>query len=194
MSPLLFSAYVPPRFDQLPQSVISGQLWHGTLVRCGPGVRGKGWPETPMVRAQALHFLMNKYPLVAVLHTAAWVWGYQWLEDIPAALSTVKAKRFLHQSPLGCRVYELNVLDDHYFEMGEVFVTTPERTIYDYLYLPQEEIREDLTAAMAFLLHRVTMKDEELVRAFHGRNRPYRSRALERLSMLHQLNATKQLT
>lgn len=184
MSPLFFSPYVPPRFDHLPDAVISGQLWHGTLSRCGPGVRGTGWPETPMVRAQTLPFLVGAHPLVAVLQTAAWVWGYEWVNTLPAAFSTVNAKRFLHQVPPRCRVYEFNILDHHMYQMGDVLVTSPERTVYDFLYLADTDINDELTSAMSYLTRKIEMCDEELVRVFHGRNRPYRKRALQRLTRL----------
>ncbi len=63
-----------PRWDRWPEAVRSAELRAGSLVRCGPGYRPVGWPETPRVRAAALAPWLGA-GRTAVLGTAAWIWG-----------------------------------------------------------------------------------------------------------------------
>lgn len=63
-----------PRWDRWPEAVRSAELRAGSLVRCGPGYRPVGWPETPWVRAAALAPWLGA-GRTAVLGTAAWIWG-----------------------------------------------------------------------------------------------------------------------
>ena len=130
----------PPSFAHWPHAVRSAALLTGTLVRCGPGERAVGWPDTPRARCAALaQQLAGTY--IAAEETAAWVWGTARDPGSPLSLITqgtrapatfelgrdaqlIKVKHF--------RLYPGDVehIDGHR-------VTTPERTLYDLLRSPE---------------------------------------------------------
>ena len=78
----------PPRFDLWPEALRSAELRRGTLVACGPGVRGVGWPDSPRVRLAALAPWLSG-GRVAAFRTAAWVWGAAREPGRPLRVTTV---------------------------------------------------------------------------------------------------------
>lgn len=124
----------PPNFDTWQVTLVSAALLTGTLVRCGPGVRAVGWPDTPLARATALAPLITgRY--VAVEQTAAWIWGAMDSPGTPLTLSTrVGRVPQADQDHLARKQFRL--APDDIAQLAEHTVTTPERTAYDLLRAP----------------------------------------------------------
>lgn len=168
-------------------------------MRCGPGVRGVGWPDAPHTRAVTLLGFTNlvherSARLCATGVTAAWIWGASWHSDHPIEFSTLHGKRFLSASPRSARVREYNITEQHVRPIAGVLVTTPSRTLYDLLYLDADEYESHgLVAARelieARLLPHTQMGLAHLTVSFHSRNRPYRVRADARLAELEHMVA-----
>lgn len=126
-----------PRFDHWPEAVQFAEHLRGTLVRCGPGFRGAGWPDTPRVRAAALGAWLTP-DRIAVRMTAAWVWGACREPGRPLEFSTVGRRRPTHRGTAPDIVLhqfayaepELQRLDEG------LVVTTPEQTACDLLRVP----------------------------------------------------------
>lgn len=169
----------PPSFSTLSAAVRSAELLRGSLVRCGPGVRGVGWPETSGVRALALpHPDAGGHELVAVAYTAAWVWGAEWNNDSPIVFSTLQRMRFLRTAIAPLHVREYAIAPSDTVAICGVRVTTPERTVYDLLYLDEDEYElYGVNALRSLVEHSPHLARSDITRAFHTRNRPHRRRA-----------------
>lgn len=169
-----------PNYNLLPQTIVSAEMRNGNLIQCGPGVRGVGWPETPLVRSQALTSLTHGRPLIAVLFTAAWLWGANPSAGPHYTFSTFGASRFLGTPPEGSVVHEFALERSHVTHIGQITVTSPERTLYDVLYLD-----DDLFENYGFTIAQdMVLQFPRLAKGwretFHSRYRPYVRRAQAR--------------
>ncbi|MBL3686917.1 hypothetical protein D3248_08130 [Leucobacter zeae] len=122
---------VPPRIDRWPVAVRSAELQRGTLVRCGPGLRLVGWPESPRVRLHALA-PWGADRRIAVMATAAWVWGALRSPDPELDFGTGGGRAAGARAPL-TRIREFSCAPDEIIAFGEFRVTAPERTLVDML-------------------------------------------------------------
>lgn len=174
----------PPKLSLLPPTVLSAELQRGTIVHCGPGVRGVGWPETSQVRSAALEHMVPKSHLVAVLTTAAWVWGCAWHDQAPLTFSTLQAKRYLGLTGGNCRVHEFNIKPNDIIQIMDVFVTSPLRTVYDLLFISEEQYSDAYASLCAELCDRFSKETNEIVAFIRSSRRPYLTRAIERLQAL----------
>lgn len=181
----------PPRLNVLPATIVSAELQRGTVVRCGPGVRGVGWPETARVRAAVIQHLLPKPELVAVLTTAAWIWGGTWQDQTPLTLSTLNAKRFLGVPGLNCRVHEFNICVDETVAMEGVLVTSPLRTIYDMLFLPESEFSDTHLTLCTALRARYAAETADVLLFLRSYRRPYITRAVARLCAADEVRVTR---
>ncbi|EYT52754.1 hypothetical protein H490_0112310 [Leucobacter sp. UCD-THU] len=170
-----------PRFDRWPPAVRSAERLRGSLVGCGPGVRGAGWPDTPRVRASALGPWLTP-DRVAVRLTAAWVWGACRDPGRPLEFSTLGGRRpplrrrgpdlALHQF-----VYPDEAL--HVFDPG-LRVTGPAQTVCDLLRTPGAFEPRRRVAVRLLLPLVAGGADEIRARLVNGRAQ-YRCVALGRL-------------
>lgn len=122
----------PPRYDLWPVAVRSAEQLRGSLTRCGPGVRGVGWPETPRTRAAALRPLPHG-GLIASHESAAWVWGA--LREPGSMLHfTVPngRRRPIRSHPLTV-IHELRLHEGDVTHFTHCAATTPLRTALDLL-------------------------------------------------------------
>lgn len=171
----------PPKFEEWPVAQRSAAILHGALLRCGPGVRGIGWPDDPRIRAAALTGLLRGR--IATGLTAAWVWGTARQPGQPLQANS----RFGSRDPFAdtefLRVREHRYAETEVTALGRCTVTTRQRTILDLLYTPEPFGRVEQVACR-LLGMRV---DGGLVRVaehLHTHRRPYRRRALERLGSI----------
>lgn len=176
------SAPEPPRFDGWPPAVISAAVLRGTLVRCGPGVRGIGWPETPRVRALALAPWLSRRR-IAVHLTAAWVWGAARSPGHPLTVSMPNG----HREGPGTRpdrvTLHLRCGPEDIEGFGPCAVTTPLRTLVDLLHAGDALSRHRAVACR--LLVPLVPGGVDAVRArLASRRRPHRRAATERLARL----------
>lgn len=124
-----------PRFDRWPQAVRSAELLRGSLVRCGPGVRAVGWPETPRVRAAALAPWLTP-DRIAIRMSAAWIWGAARRPDPMLELSTAGRRRPAHRARRDHLLHQFAYPETAVRALDGFAVTDPEQTIYDLLRLP----------------------------------------------------------
>lgn len=124
-----------PLVDHWPQAVRSVELLRGTLVRCGPGLRRAGWPETPRVRTAALAPWLGS-DRIAIRMSAAWIWGAARSPGPPLEFSTAgrrRPDRRVHRDHL---LYQFGYADDALRYLDGFAVTAPEQTVYDLLRMP----------------------------------------------------------
>lgn len=126
-----------PRVDHWPEAMRSAALLSGTLVRCGPGVRPVGWPETPMTRAVAVAQHLTPHT-AASGESAAWIWGACRSPGTPLTLIMRRGRVPLHVADPRVRVHEYKLEPDELFSLGPYAVTTRLRTAYDLLRAPDE--------------------------------------------------------
>lgn len=176
-----------PNYNLLPDTIVSAEIRNGNLIRCGPGVRGVGWPETPMVRAMALSSLVRDHELVAVLFTAAWLWGANPTAGPLYTFSTFGASRYLRQPPTGSVVHEFSLERSHVTRIGAITVSSPERTFYDVLFLDDEMFEQYGFDIAQELMHRFPQFCESWNENFHSRYRPHAKRARARYAALTTL-------
>lgn len=170
-----------PCFDRWPPAVRSAERLRGTLLRCGPGVRGAGWPETPRVRAAALsHWLAADR--VAVRLTAAWVWGASREPGPPLEFSTLDRRRPEHRTPAsGVSLHQFCYTDDELWAFGPgLRVTAPAQTACDLLRKPGEFDRSHRVAVRLLIGMLPGGAEEVRARLTSGRAQ-YRTVALHRL-------------
>ena len=171
-----------PRIDQLPQAVRSAELLRGTLVRCGPGVRGVGWPDTARVRAAALAPWFTQ-PRTAVLLTAAWVWGAAHSPGEPLEFASGERAGTRDEHGVSTRQRQLGVADGEGVRLGAARVTSPTRTVADLLRLPAALTREARFACRVLAAHHGASA-HRVAEALSAGPAPYRLRALDRLAGL----------
>lgn len=165
-------------------TIRSAELCRGTLVRCGPGVRGVGWPESPTVRAHVIATIFSNENLAVVAQTAAWIWGATWQSELPISLSSFEGKRFLQDRPIGTAVHEYYITQADVVYRGGVSITTPERTIYDLLYIDDAAFELSGFLLIRELLDHGYVVCDDVATEFHHRNRPHTKRAQSRFAEL----------
>ncbi|MFV0433553.1 MAG: hypothetical protein ACK5LO_06220 [Leucobacter sp.] len=144
MSPASASAQLarplpsPPRIDHWPRAVRSAEMLRGTLVRCGPGLRLVGWPETPRVRAHALAPWYGTGHNAAIRMTAAWIWGAARSPGHPLEFSTTRGRRAESTPGSEHALHQFSYESDEIHSLGEFQLTTPLRTVADVLRIPGE--------------------------------------------------------
>ncbi|QYM76068.1 hypothetical protein [Leucobacter luti] len=173
---------VPPRLDEWPAAIRSAELQRGTLVRCGPGVRLVSWPETPRVRLTALAPWLGT-ELIAVLETAAWVWGASSTPGRPMHLSTQHRRRTRGEPPVGALVHQFSYAPHAIVRYGPFEVTTPLRTVTDLLRLPEEFTHAHRVSCRLLLLS-AEIERSLVDGALAVGPPPHRRRARARLSAL----------
>ena len=168
--------------DSWAPTVVSAELAHGTLVRCGPGVRLAAWPETSETRAEALLRVIGPR-LMPVLFAAAWVWGCVRDPRSPVVCTLRKGARPKLNSRSEVEVHEYRYPDRDLVRCGVLTLPGPLRTACDLLRLcPRFSLEVRVTTRL--LLLRADVSSQALVSAIHegpGRNRV---RALRRISEL----------
>lgn len=169
---------IPPVY-RWPIAVRSAEALRGTLVRCGPGLRLAGWPETSRVRATALAPWYTEHR-VAVKMSAAWIWGASRHPGRPLRFATLGGRRAEMVSSSILILQQLRFATDDVIYLDKFAVTSPLRTALDLLRDPDEF---DATTRATFRL---------LLPLLHGGRRTvetaliegpqaYRNVALERL-------------
>lgn len=123
---------MPSAFVRWSPAIRSAERLRGSLVRCGPGVRGIGWPETPEVRLQAIGEMLGS-GRIAIGCTAAWVWGALRDPGIPLDSAMPNRQRPPHECRVGVRVRQLRIEAEHIVALGDRLVTSPLRTALDLL-------------------------------------------------------------
>ena len=139
-----------PRFDRWPPAVRSAELLRGSLVRCGPGVRPVGWPETPRTRATALAPWLTP-DRVAIRMSAAWVWGAARQPDAPLELSTAGRRRPDHGAHRDHLLRQFAYDESALRRFDGFAVTDPEQTVYDLLRIPEGFTRRHRVACWLLL-------------------------------------------
>lgn len=169
----------PPRYDLWPEALRSAERLRGTLVPCGPGLRGVGWPETPRVRLAAIAPWLGG-GRIAVYLTAAWVWGAARNPGHPLRVSTTHGGRATTVAQAMPRVHQLRLSPAECSRFGDFSVTTPLRTATDLLY-DDERFGTSHRVAVRLLLPLIDGGRDALQAHLYERVRPKRSRALDRL-------------
>lgn len=118
-----------------PEAVRSAELLRGSVVRCGPGVRPLGWPDTPVVRLCALAPWSLDQDLIAIGRTAAWVWDAARTPGAPLEFSTSRGRRPRPEAAGPRVVRQFGYADDRVIRLGEHLVTDPLQTLCDLLRL-----------------------------------------------------------
>lgn len=181
-SPPLPSSPDPPRYDQWPVAVRSAGRLHGTLVPCGPGLRGVGWPESPRVRATALAGTLTR-DQIATRMTAAWLWGAARDPGRPLSAHSRTSGRWSRADTVTVRTSELRIAPSEVIQLGPCRVSTPGRTILDLLYA-SEPFGVAERVACRLLARGVPGGLAGIQEHLRTHRRPYRSAAMIRLSSI----------
>lgn len=179
------SQHVPPRVDHWPAAVISSAIRQGTLVRCGPGYRPVTWPESPLVRCTAIAWALTpKY--AACNHTAAWIWGGSRAPGTVIEIS-VRTGRVPYRQQPGTTQHEYVLSEGDVVNVGDYWVTSPVRTVFDLLRSTREFTVADMAACRLLLAHHSA--GAELLAARARTTSPAGSkRILERLARIYAVN------
>ena len=119
-----------PTLHHWPPAVRSAELLAGVLVRCGPGVRPIGWPESPPVRLAAISEVLEG-GYIAISQTAAWVWGAARDPGHRLQVSVPPGRRLPQLQPRDITVRQLRLEPDDLIRLGEHTVSSPLRTLKD---------------------------------------------------------------
>lgn len=171
-----------PRIDRWPVCVRSAELQRGTLVRCGPGLRLAGWPETPRVRLAALAPWLTP-GRVAILSTAAWVWGAARSPDHRLEFSARHRQSLDALANNRVHFRQLRLEPSELTQLGDFAVTTPERTILDVLRLAPRFTQQQRSACRLLILH-AALSRTTLLSSLNAAPRAHRERARTRLLAL----------
>ena len=123
-----------------PPAIRSAELLRGTLVRCGPGVRPIGRPESPRQRLAALSPWLEDR--IACGATAAWVWGARPTPGAPLRCAMPGRRRPPTVPPPGVVIHQLTLKPDDVETLGGRHITSPLRTAVDLLKSLQYERRD----------------------------------------------------
>lgn len=176
-----------PRYDRWPVALRAAERLRGTLVPCGPGLRGIGWPDTPRVRLAALGGWLGQRR-VATLTTAAWVWGAAREPGDPLRLSTARRGRHTDAPSREIRVQELCLSPVDVTALGGFAVTTPLRTAADLLHDPEGFDRAH-EVAVRLLGAQIEGGLPALAARLADHRRPHRRLAIDRLRRVRGVGA-----
>lgn len=168
-----------PRTDLWPVAIRSAELHRGTLVRCGPGTRPVGWPETPRVRAHALAPWLTEQR-IAVQRVAAWIWGAARDPGTPLHFAMRGSRRAFRTASRIVELHEFQFVPGDLVPLDQALVTSPLRTVFDLLRSPADFTRTDHVACR-LLLGRAPDGAERLHERLRSAGRPFRAQALARL-------------
>lgn len=179
---------IPPRYDSWPPAVLHAMRLRGALLSCGPGFRGAGWPDSPMVRLSALSPWLDARQCAAH-RTAAWVWGALDEPGTPLYLA-VQAGRVRRAAASGVHRLNLRLAPGEVERLGAFHVTSKLRTLLDMLHDPRD-FNETDSAACHALVTQLELSPQELCERITQRHKPYRILALARLqqTLAHHLAA-----
>lgn len=121
----------PPTFAHWPVGLVSAALLSGALIRCGPGVRPAGWPDSPLTRCAALGAIVGER-YVAIEETAAWVWGTHVDPGTTITVSIMNGRVPPRDRDWVTRK-QLRFARGDVSRLGNGWVTTPQRTAFDLL-------------------------------------------------------------
>ncbi|MGI8393529.1 hypothetical protein [Leucobacter sp. W1038] len=171
----------PPRFDLWPEALRSAELIRGTLVPCGPGLRGVGWPDSPRVRLAALApWLMHDR--IAAYLTAAWIWGAARDPGRPLRVSMPARTRNTQSRSTQVRVQELSLTGADLSHFGPFTVTSPLRTATDLLF-DSTPLGVTELVALRLLFPLIDGGAAAVHSQILATRRPHRRRALSRLTL-----------
>lgn len=172
----------PPRFDLWPEALRSAEQIRGTLVPCGPGLRGVGWPDSPRVRLAALAPWLIHGRIPAYL-TAAWIWGAARGPGRPLRVSMPARTRNTESGSTQVRVQELSLTDADLSRFGPFTVTSPLRTATDLLF-DSAPLSVTELVALRLLFPLIDGGAAAVHSQILATRRPHRRRALSRLTLL----------
>lgn len=176
------AAFTPPRLDHWPAAVRSAEIISGSLLRCGPGVRPCGWPETPRVRLASLAHLLEK-DRTAIGRTAAWVWGARHDHGPTIDVALAPGHRAVTGDMSALRLREISLQTEDRTLLGDYAVTTPLRTLFDLLHQPQSFTTVDVVCCR-LLSMRIPQGVDTLRQLLQARQHAYRVRARDRVSAI----------
>lgn len=168
-----------PHFDAWAPAVQSAELLRGTLVRCGPGRRLVGWPESPRVRALALSPWLTDQR-IAVRLTAAWIWGAAASPGHPLRFAMRDGRRATSPPSPEFTLQQFRMGSGDVVELDGCMVTSPLRTLFDLLRSQGDADREHRVACR-LLLARIPDARALIADRLVNGGRPYRVIALQRL-------------
>lgn len=174
--------------SEWPVAVRSAELASGSLARCGPGVRGAGWPEDAEQRRLSLDTVLGPR-LMPIRLAAAWVWGCARHPGAPLQANVTRGSRRLAPSEqahavAGLSVHELRYAAGAVASCAGLPVTSPLRTACDVLRLePRFDAVERAACRLLLMLSEAT--PETLRFEIATGPMPGRPRALERLHALY---------
>lgn len=174
-----------PRHDLLPATVQRAELIRGTLVPCGPGLRGVGWPDTPLVRAAALAPWFSPHR-TALLLTAAWVWGAAHAPGVPLEFASAARAGRSDEYGVPVRSRQLQAPDERVHLLGTRRVTTPVATVADLLRLSTQLTRAHLIACRVLAAY-CAASAERVAAELAAGPAPHRRRAYARLAKLNSV-------
>lgn len=169
-----------PRFDAWAPAVQSAELLRGTLVRCGPGRRLVGWPETPRVRALALSPWLTDQR-IAVRMTAAWVWGAAAHPGVPLRFAMSDGRRAPRSPSPEYTLQQFQFEPNDIMMLDAFAVTSQFRTLFDLL-RASSNFDRDHRVACRLLLARLPDGRAQMQDRLANGGRPYRALALARLT------------
>lgn len=176
------AAFTPPSVDHWPAAVRSAEILAGSLLRCGPGVRPCGWPETPRVRLASLAHRLEK-DRTAIGRTAAWVWGARHDHGPTIDVATAPGHRAITGETFALRLREICLQTEDRAFLGDYAVTTPLRTLFDLLHQPQAFTTVDVVCCR-LLAMRIPDGIDTLRELLNERRHAFRVRARERVSAI----------
>lgn len=172
----------PPRYDKWPVAMQYAFHLRGALLRCGPGFRGAGWPETPCVRLCSLGSWLGQGRCASHL-TAAWVWDASDEPGTPLSIAALAGRRGTLNSLENVRKHELRLATDEVQAFEDLWVTTPLRTAVDLLH-DSEVFSAQQQTAVSRLMRQIPGGKEHLLACLSARRRPHRRLAESRLSAI----------
>lgn len=168
-----------PRFDAWAPAVQSAELLRGTLVRCGPGRRLVGWPESPRVRALALSPWLTDQR-IAVRLTAAWIWEAAASPGHPLRFAMRDGRRATRSPSPAFTLQQFRMQSGDVVQLDDFMVTSPLRTLFDLLRSSGDAGREHRVACRLLLARIPNARAQIQDRLLNG-GRPYRVIAMDRL-------------
>ncbi|MDO4241781.1 MAG: hypothetical protein Q4C71_04535 [Microbacteriaceae bacterium] len=173
--------------NQMPHPVLAGMISRGTVERCGPGVRGVTWKDTPILRAAILQALIPEQTTL-VQESAAWVWGAKTCENQHLIQCNQGHTRKLSDSDSTSPIVTLHIFNkrlqgNDVCKINEQRITTPLRTISDLL-LSSSNFTPQLRAACRFLATLPGLTPTSVLQHLRLRSVPYKHRALTRAAQL----------
>ncbi|WP_353987878.1 hypothetical protein [Ruicaihuangia caeni] len=180
-SPLLLRSASIASAHAMPLAELSAMSLDGELYPLAEAYASIAEPDTPALRALALHGILGNERIIADRWSAAWVWGALPRPPRVHTFCTRSEARVQHELRLDVAIREVVIDDGEIVAFGRARATSPLRTVLDLARSQEAYSESHYRGVLARLMDEAGLGLEACLAALDSRPLPFTRLARERL-------------